>query len=240
MPSYLIFNTKGGCGKSLIAREVIAGPKASDFVIVEIDPLNKSQLSYSSSFKAVIEIGKDNIEEVLIALNEHDNVVIDVGVDSLSDTVERLVDYQVFEDIHCLVIPLTPGRTDEENALSTYKTIAPLCLKTVFVFNRYDKTMSLEEQFPVFFRNVAKIIPDFNINDHGTLPESGLFPDAQNDRVLVAEMAQQATYKVDALAAKEAGDMNKFRALMQKELHRRAAALLLEKDILPLHEKIVA
>ena len=50
----LVFNSKGGCGKSLIAREVIAAPQAESMIIVEIDTLNTTQLVYKKDFKDVL------------------------------------------------------------------------------------------------------------------------------------------------------------------------------------------
>lgn len=84
---YLVFNSKGGCGKSTLTREVIAAPFGKDITIIEIDELNKTQEPYSERFNSVIELRKDEIKDLLIHLNEHDNAVIDVGTDNLSATL---------------------------------------------------------------------------------------------------------------------------------------------------------
>ena len=178
----LIYNSKGGCGKSLLAREVIAAPNAEETVIVEIDELNLTQLAYEKYFKEIIELKKGNIKDLLMLLNKHENIIIDVGVDNLSDTLKVLVDYQLFDDIDLVVIPLTNGRTDGENALKTYSTISKFTKKIMFAFSRYDDSKSMEYQYQVFFNNIGKVGIE-NINEkYITINESDIFTDAQNTK----------------------------------------------------------
>lgn len=235
----LVFNSKGGCGKSLVAREIIAAPKATDFVIAEIDELNRTQASYKECFKAVLQLSKETVKELLIYLNEHENIVIDVGADNLSATLQDFVQFNLFEDIDKVVIPLGPGRTDCENALKTYQAITHFCSNIIFVFNRADPNLSLEVQFPVFFNNVLKIIPNFSDKMKVVVTESDIFLDAHNQKKLVTELAEDIDYKAAALTAKSEGDTVKFRTFMEQELNKRAAKILLEKTIIPAHKKIM-
>lgn len=236
---YLVFNSKGGCGKSLITREIIAAPFGKDIVIAEIDSLNKTQQPYADSFKAVIELSKEDIRKLLIHLNEHENIVIDVGADNLSTTLQAMRDYYLFDDIDKVIIPLGLGRTDSENALKTYKAISPLCDNIIFAFTNFNQDESIESQYPVFFSNVSKVVPNFTDKDYVTINASSVFHDAQHDKKLVVEMAQEVDYKSAAIAAKKEGDIDKFHDLMQLELNKRAAQILVKQCIMPAHEKII-
>jgi len=236
----LVFNSKGGCGKSLIAREVIAAPKSESMVIVEIDTLNTTQLSYKKDFKDVIELSKQNISDLLSILNEYDDVVIDVGADNLTDTLKVLVDYQIFDDIDLVVIPMSQGRTDCENALQSYSVISRYIKNIMFAFSRYQESEPIADQYQVFFSNLEKVGVEKLDEKYITINDSDVFIDAQNAKELVITMALEVNYKEQALDAKNAGDMDSFHRLMKKELNKRAAKILLDKCILPAHKKLMA
>ncbi|MCF7971161.1 MAG: hypothetical protein K9L22_08375 [Methylococcaceae bacterium] len=236
----LVFNSKGGCGKSLIAREVIAAPKAKEMIIVEIDTLNTTQLSYKKDFKDVIELSKQNINDLLSILNEHDEVVIDVGADNLTATLTVLVDYQIFEDIDLVVIPMTPGRTDCENALQSYSVISQYIKNIMFAFSRYKENENIEDQYQVFFKNMKERGLENIGGKYITINDSEIFIDAQNAKELVINMAENIDYKGQALKAKNDGNIDQFHLLMKKELNKRAAKILVDKCILPAHKKLMA
>ena len=234
----LVFNSKGGCGKSLVTREIIAAPNAKNIAIIEIDELNKTQLPYRSQFKAVVELKKEEIRELLIHLNEFDNCVIDVGINYLTDTMQIMQDYMLFDDIDLAVIPLGLGRSDSENAIKTYKTLSQYCDNIKFAFTNFNQQESFEDQYQVFFANISKYIKDFSDDYYIKVPSSDVFLDAQNAKKLVTELAEDIDHKGAAIAAKQAGDNEKFSSLMKKELHKRAAKILLNNVIIPAHEKL--
>jgi hypothetical protein len=236
----LAFNSKGGCGKSLLAREVIAAPNAKQTVIIEIDTLNKTQLTYQKDFKEVIELDKENIQDLLIHLNEHDDCVVDVGADNLTATLNTLVKYQLFNDIDLVVIPMTSGRTDCENALKTYATIKEFTDKIIFAFSRFNEDEKLEDQYQVFFNNAQKAGIKSIENNFITVTDSDIFLDAQNQKELVVNLAKEIDYKKQALNAKKDDDIKKFHELMKKELHKRAAKILIKDCIMPAHQKIMS
>jgi hypothetical protein len=235
----LVFNSKGGCGKSLLTREVIAAPNASDTVIVEIDTLNQTQLTYKTQFKNVIELDKSNIEELLILLNEHDNVVVDVGADNLTATLNTLVIYQLFDDIDLVIIPMSNGRTDCENALKTYTTIGEHTQNIIFAFSRRNEDEKLEDQYQVFFNNMQKAGLKSIDGKYITIRESDLFSDAQNEKELVINLAKEVDYKKEAMKAKADNNKKRFDELMRKELYKRAAKILVNECILPAHSTIM-
>lgn len=236
---YLVFNSKGGCGKSLITREIIAAPLGKDIAIAEIDTLNKTQKPYADRFKAVIELNKEEIPDLLIHLNEHDNIVIDVGADNLSNTLQIMVEYNLFEDIDRVVIPLGLGRSDSENALKTFKVISDHCDKIIFAFTNHNPDESIESQYPVFFSNVGKVVPNFTDESYVTIRSSSVFHDAQHEKKLVVEMAQEVDHKSAAIAAKKEGNIDKFKDLMRLEANKRSAQILVKNCIMPAHEKIL-
>lgn len=234
---YLVFNTKGGSGKSLIAREIIAAPQKEKITIIEIDELNRTQATYADQFSAVIELKKENIKDLLILLNEHENVVIDVGVNNLSLVIQVMVEYGLFEDIDRVVIPMCYGRSDSENALKTYSVISEHCPDIMFTF-RAKPDEDIEEQYPVFFNNVKKVVKDWSEKSYVIINDSSVFHDAQNDKKLVVNMAEDVDYKSAALTAKSEGDLDKFHELMKKELNKRAAKILVKQCIIPAYEKL--
>lgn len=236
---FLVFNSKGGCGKSLITREIIAAPFGKNITIVEIDELNKTQQPYADRFASVIELNRENISDLLIHLNEHDNVVIDVGADNLTASLQTMVEYNLFEDIDRVVIPLGLGRSDSENALKTYGELSKHCNRIMFAFTNYNPEESLQSQYPVFFNNAKKIFGDIDDSDYVTINYSSIFHDAQHDKKLVIDMAQEIDHKSAAITAKKEGDINKFRDLMKLELNKRAAQILVKQCIMPAHEKII-
>jgi len=236
---HFIFCTKGGVGKSLVAREIVAGPDAKNYVMVEIDELNQTQAPYQSSFNKIIELSQNNIKDLLILFNEHKDLIVDVGVDNLSATIQTFVDYDLFSEIDQVVIPLFNGRTDCENALKSYSLIQPYCNNIKFVLGRagYD---SIESQFSIFFKNIRKIKKDFSSKDFIVIYESEVYIDAQNEKRLVSEIAlDNQDYKQNALDAKQAGNMELFQQLMRKELNKRAAQLVMKKNLIPSHDFLV-
>jgi len=209
-------------------------------VIVEIDTLNTTQLPYKKDFKSVIELSKHNISDLLSILNEYDDVVIDVGADNLTDTLKVLVDYQIFDDIDLVVIPMTPGRTDCENALQSYSVISQYIKNIMFAFSRYKENEPIDDQYQVFFSNIEKVGVEKLDEKYITINDSDLFIDAQNAKELVITLALEVNYKEQALEAKKSGDMDDFHRLMKKELNKRAAKILVDKCILPAHKKLMA
>lgn len=236
---YYVFNTKGGCGKSLITREVIAAPYGKNIVIAEVDELNNTQRPYRDRFKDVIELKKYEIKDLIIHLNEHDNIVVDVGADNLSATLQTMVEYSLFDDIDKAIIPLIPGRSESENALKTYDEISQYCDNIMFVLTKFNPSEPVENQYPVFFKYAKSDINNFSEDMYVTINDSDIFLDAQHDKKLVLELAENVDHKSAAITAKNDGDMDKFRDLMKLELTKRAAQILVKNCIMPAHEKII-
>jgi len=237
----LVFNSKGGCGKSTVAREVLAAPEAKKYVLVEIDELNQTQSAYKKYFKDVEMLRREEIPNLLTLLNEHDNVVVDVGADNITATLDTMIDYALFDDIDRVIIPMKAGRTDCENAIKTFKFIKDYCDDIKFVFVEHNISESLERQYSVFFNNLDSInINKLNDSDYATISASEAFIDAQSSRELVINIANGGDYKAQALEAKQAGDKDKFQKLMSKELRKRAASILVEKTIMPANRVLLA
>lgn len=235
----LVFNSKGGCGKSLITREIIAAPLGKQIAIAEIDELNKTQEPYKDRFADVIELKKESISDLLIHLNDHKNIVIDVGADNLTATLQTMVEYQLFDDVDKVVIPLGLGRSDSENALKTYSGIVKHCDNIMFAFTMFNIGELFENQYPVFFDNVDGIVENFNDDMIVKINNSDVFLDAQHERKLVVELAQEVDYKSSAITAKSKGDNDSFRKLMRQELNKRSAKILVKNCIMVAHQRIL-
>jgi len=234
----LVFNSKGGCGKSLVAREIIAAPIAKKMAIVEVDELNRTQESYKQYFSDVIELQKDNITDLLIHLNSHENLTIDVGADNLSCTMQVLIEYELFDDIDKVVIPLSTSRSDAENAFKTYNLIHEYTDDIMFAFTMRNKNERIEQQYDVFFKNISKINDNFSEKDYIEISASDVFKEAQSERKLVVNIAKDGGFKLKALKAKSEGDDDLFKEFMRKELSHRAAKILMNNCINPAHEKV--
>lgn len=237
----LVFNSKGGCGKSTVSREVIAAPEAKNYVLVEIDELNKTQSAYKKYFKDVELLRREEIPNLLTLLNEHDNVVVDVGADNITATLDTMLNYALFDDIDRVIIPMKAGRTDCENALKTFSVIKEHCNDIKFVFVERNSDDPLEQQYSVFFNNFSKFSNDkLSDSDYATISASESFIDAQSSRELVIDIANGDDYKSQALEAKKSGDIDTFKELMAKELRKRAASILVEKTIMPANRVLLA
>jgi len=240
MANFLVYTSKGGVGKSTTAREIIASIDAKKFTLIEIDSLNKTQLIYKDKFNDVIEVDKNDIQNVMTYLNEFENCVIDVGADNLSKTLNTFVEFGIFEDINKTIIPVMSGRDECQNAIKTYSEIVKHTSNIMFAFCKYNKNEKLQDQYEVFFNNIDKVKDDFNDDDYVLIDDSDLFVTAHNQKKLVTELANDIDYKNSALTAKESGDMSKFYSLMRDELNKRSAQILLNNCIIPANKKILS
>ena len=185
-------------------------------------------------------MNQNNIKDLLVICNEHDKLISDVGVDNLSATMQTFVDYQLFDEIDQVIIPLFNGRTDSENALKSYTMIQPFCNNIKFVLGRASYE-PIESQFSIFFKNIRKIKKGFSLKDFVVIYESDIYIDAQNQKRLVTEIAaDEHQYKLKALDAKHDGDIPSFHQLMEKELLKRSAKLVTTKNIIPAHDFLVS
>jgi MinD-like ATPase involved in chromosome partitioning or flagellar assembly len=237
----LVYVSKGGVGKSLTAREIVAGPMAKSTVIVEIDPLNKTQMNYKEHFKEVVVLNNSNAQKALNYLIKEDNVVIDIGADSLSDGMASIKNYSLLDYIDVVVIPIIPGRSEAQNALLIYSRLTEAgCENIKFVFNRRDPEKPLEEQYFVFFQNFEhKLGRSIREDEYAVVEEIEEFDFAQTHRSIVANLATSESYIEAALEADKAGNTAEFERLMDLELERRAMNRVYNEIVLPAHNKLL-
>lgn len=235
----LVFNSKGGSGKSLIAREIIAAPKAIETVIIEIDALNRTQQNYLSQFKLVIELETNKVKDLIIPLVRFNNCVIDVGTNNSTTVISVMNNYDLFKNINNIVIPLGVGRSDSENALKTYAALKGRCSDIKFAFTNFNQNENFEDQYKVFFDNINDYIKNFNENQYVKIPFSEVFLEAQYKKLLVTELAKEVDYSSEGILAIKSGDDKRFEELMQKELAKRAAQVLIKNIIMPANKKLM-
>jgi len=77
-------------------------------------------------------------------------------------------------------------------------------------------------------------------NNFITITDSDIFLEAQNQKELVINLAKDVDYKKQALEAKKDGDLDKFHQLMNQELNKRAAKILVKDCIMSGHQKIMS
>ncbi len=249
----LVFNTKGGCGKSLVAREIIAAPIAKEVVLVEIDVLNRTQQSYAEWFKEVVQLNDETTPDLIKLLNMNTHVVIDVGAIHLANAIDTMTKYELFDDVDLVVIPLIPGRSEEENALKTYAIMSKSVNRIMFAFSKFNPQVALEKQYKVFFdnlsdtQNVNTVLKNPEQADctqlvessYITVNDSDVFETAQHRKELVINLAAEIDYKAKAKAALSNGEKELYDVLMTQELDKRKARILVESCIMPAHKKIM-
>lgn len=239
MSKTLVYNSKGGVGKSLITREIVAGPKASETVIVEIDKLNKTQEGYKKHFKEVIVLGRENVKDCLKPLISEEHVVVDVGADALSDAIKAIRNYEIFDFIDLIVIPLIPGRSEAQNAIQIYRSMSKYHNNVLFAFNRYKPGVPLEEQYDVFASSFEKFIGrKLEEKDYIVIEEVEEFKYAQTKQDIIANMVKREPLVGKAKEALAAGDKELFDRIMSAEIERRGMITAYNRIIKPLHEEL--
>jgi len=238
----LVINPKGGSGKSLIAREVLAAPLLKGAVIIEIDQLNRQQIDFRDSFLDVVELLPSQASECTHFLkNEHNrNVIIDVGIDKIEETFTKLSKIPM-RYIDVVVIPVMPGRYEAEGAFQIYDKVAQLDTEVVFALNQVDPTRQnpLERQHLGFFSRLdAKGMSLDRIN-LVQIPYSSVFEEAVYGSKTVYQLAYRDSF-LDQLMEEEMknGLSDHACALANAEWNRIAAKSLLDSWIMPAHTTI--
>jgi len=238
----LVFNTKGGSAKSLTAREIIASPKAKDYIIVEVDALNQTQLAYKNSFKDVIEIDKSDNSALIKIMLKEENLVVDVGVGDLEDSFNQFAKQELFNLFDRIIIPLSRSRTNGQNAVKTYLAICNNIKdrgQIIFAFSRRDKSKKLEDQYSSFFNHTKKHIKHFSKKMYVEIDDSDIFDEAEEQSRLISEIANDALdYRKEALEKLNSGDEEGFNELLELEIFQKAASDLYNNVILTAHRKI--
>lgn len=237
----LVFTTKGGAGKSTIAREIVSAERAKDITIVEIDSLNMTQKRYEKSFKAVVELDNTNIESLYKILRKarlgDDNVVIDVGSDNLEMTSKILTDLDLFRMIDLIIIPIMPGETDVENAFKVTRTMQNKGSRLMFILNNADAAQTPKKQFASFYNNTGKFLDSFDEKAVIVIGANKLFHSAQKSRKTIYEICSDPI-DYEAEANKLDPDSTEFDRLLDKELLKRTAKILYERTIKSAHDLI--
>lgn len=236
-------SAKGGCAKSLTAREILAAPIRKSALVIEIDELNRQQKDFRNSFLDVVEITPNHIENVITYLKKYEDVVIDVGVENLSRVFLSMLETKIFNHLDNVVIPVLPGRYEAEGAFQVFDNLKKCNVQTrvVFALNMVDPTGSveLERQHFGFFRLLESrgLTPaDVNVV---RIPYSTVFTEALYRTRTVVELAGEPSLINDLLEEDSYNGFTERAAkLANAEWNRLAAKDLVENWIYPAHDFI--
>lgn len=159
----LVGNSKGGAGKSTTAVQIIAPYLYEKFdkkivTLIEFDDENKDSETFLGSSiidtKQIEIIGNDLSSEIIDAILENDNLIVDIGGNKTTTIIlDELENNGMFDAFDAFVIPLMDGEQDSVNSIRIYKRVRELSssIKIIFALSKVDKNMSLEMQFFDFF-----------------------------------------------------------------------------------------
>lgn len=242
-----VINTKGGCGKSTTALNIVASSSAKNFVMIDVDELNKSQQNYAQEFADYKVINDNEIPNLGIEMGmikaQNKNAILDVGVSQSVKVLEEIISSRLTDLINFFVVPLKASREDCQNALKTAKLILEVDqeAKIVFAFSNYEPHLQLELQYEVFFRNLAMICKNtLSEDDYVLVKHSNLFVNATNRKKSIHALASdKSDYRKDALTAMQDSKTVEFKDLMQKDLLQRSIQIFFKESVLPQHKKLM-
>ena len=239
----LVLNAKGGVGKSLTAREIVAGPLGDQVLVVEVDELNRQQIDFKNSFLDVVEVLATSVEDAIVYLKKYEHVVIDVGIENLSTAFAGMLQSRIFNYLDVVVIPVLPGRYEGEGALQVYQKLREkgVSSRVVFALNMSDaeRSVALQDQHFGFFAVLQSKGLSLDDIEYVQIPYSSVFTEAQYKTMTVAEIAKSPSRLTELLNEdEEFGFTDKALRIANSEWNRLAAQQLMSEWILPAHNKI--
>ncbi len=161
-----VLNTKGGASKSTFSFQVAASyflQKNQAVTLYEFDDENKDAENFSRSLietkqikvgdgSAITDILRKNILEFA-----GDNLVIDVGGNKTTTIfIDGLKKSLLYKKLDLIIIPMSGGSQDLENAIKTHDLIKDLDVPVVFGLSRVRNIERLIYQYEDFFLSFPK------------------------------------------------------------------------------------
>lgn len=161
---FIVINTKGGCGKSTTAIQILApylfernGKK--EIELVEFDSQNMNAATYSNSeiFKAkYVDITREIDGYLCDLLTSEKDTIFDIGGNrSATDFLEKLgsMSSVFLELVDVFFVPLGMGEQDALNAKKTAQKIREIkpSTKVIFVLTQSLPEYDLERAYRFFF-----------------------------------------------------------------------------------------
>jgi cellulose biosynthesis protein BcsQ len=217
MATFVIANTKGGVGKTIISHMVLPTLFLEDdktINVYEIDDNNKTSLKNKSeklNFKSIrIKEMEDDIDQVKMdTIINDENVINIIDCGGGNDTL-IILDHLAKNDMQGLlyIIPTNDDMEQFENVKQTLETIRSFDpgAKTIVVFNRANSITShdVQKQFIGFFGSIdygieAKLSKiEHNIDETFALLESNLYGILKNVyKTTLADIYPNLKYTVE-------------------------------------------
>ncbi len=156
-----VLNTKGGASKSTVALQVAAAyflQKKENVDLYEFDDENRDSLNFNLSEirSKQIKIGDGKeITDILrnsILKYNGDNLVIDVGGNKTTTIfVNGLKKSMLYKKIDLIIIPMSGGTQDLNNAIKTYELVKAFNIPIVFGLSRVRNVKRVQYQYYRFF-----------------------------------------------------------------------------------------
>ena len=160
----IIYNDKGGAGKSTTSVQVIApfmyilNGETKPVNLFEFDDSNADSETFESSeilyAKRIMVSGNDLDNKVTNITIDNDSLILDVGGNMTSKLILQALELSGMLDLYDLVvIPLMDGEQDALNARRAYSRIRQSNnnIKIVFALSRIDISMQLSIQYIDWF-----------------------------------------------------------------------------------------
>jgi len=208
-----VLNTKGGASKSTFAFQVIGGyflPKKQPVRLMEFDDENKDSEKFGKSAIKTeqIKVGDgsaitDILRKAILESNKEENLVLDVGGNKTTTIfIEGLKKSMLYRKIDLIVIPMSGGYQDLDNAKKTYELIKAFNIPVVFGLSRIRNMERAKFQYDEFFKS-------FPNEKYIELKESDVIDLSRNNKKSVYEIAVDTELKTSLEASLvEAFDSN--------------------------------
>ena len=182
MSKIIVISPKGGVGKSTFCFQFLApylfNRDKKELKIIDLDNANSEGKIYTKSDLFFSESISVNKIDPIIAVSEG-NLIIDSGAAKLAkETIEKIDEINLIENIDLFCIPLTRGKQANASALKMYDIIKELKpeAKICFVLSDcYDEEdVPLEMQFVKFLgdkKHILSAMPEKEIGDFDKLKE---------------------------------------------------------------------
>lgn len=233
----LVVNGKGGVGKSVTSRELLAA-NLDNAVLYEFDAANLSQKPYSDnkSFKVKCFCESD-IDKFIVddLMDEDKSIIIDIGIENFSDILQMFYDNSLYDFLDVIFIPLNPSCQDSaKNAIKMYRFLETRTDTPIyFVFNKIDSAEPEQAQFQYFFEKADKNKVKYAKRTI-SLPYCELLVKAQEVSKTLKALSDDTTdYRQKSLDARAAGNKDEALKAIRMDLLCRGAKKFINDQLTP-------
>ena len=232
----LVMNLTGNVGKSLVAKEVIFKQlNKGDNVLVEVENFNASEMDTHQDGE-YLRIRPEDFRERYGELLLKDNVVVDVGVNAVSDMLDILAEMGFVELLDLVVVPLVLNKkemVDTVNFVERFFAKYPDFDKRKFavVVNRAKNEEIATDQFYKNFKRSVEDSYKLDLDENLVILEHSILQELAKNEIDFDEVADSKRDYLQEIKNLKNEEMSPERkAQMAKELaqlnlvHKKAKA----------------